>query len=140
MSGEFCDTNIVVYAYDRTAGSKHERAADLLARLWDSREGVLSVQILQETFVSLRKTPHSAPLDQARSIVAGLLTWRVMVPAPPDVLEAIDASQRWQISFWDAMVLVMANKAGATVVWTEDLNHGQRYGDVVVQNPFLSAS
>jgi predicted nucleic acid-binding protein len=52
------------------------------------------------------------------------------------VIDAIDNSVRWQVSFWDAMLLTAANKAGATVLWSEDLNPGQRYDQVTVQNPF----
>ena len=57
-------------------------------------------------------------------------------PSARDVVDAIDKSARWQISFWDAMLLTAANKAGAAVLWSEDLNPGQLYGQVTVQNPF----
>lgn len=139
MSGEFCDTNVIVYAYERNAGDKREQAGRLLERLWASGDGVISIQVLQELFVSLRKAPRSTPVEQARSVIAGLATWRVMTPTPDEVLQAIDASDQWRVSFWDAMILTMANKASASVVWSEDLKSGQRYGGVVVQNPFSSS-
>jgi predicted nucleic acid-binding protein len=57
-------------------------------------------------------------------------------PGAADVLDAIDNSLRWRLSFWDAMLVTAANKTGASVLWSEDLNPGQRYGGVTVQNPF----
>ena len=137
MNGEFCDTNVVVYAYDLTAGAKREQAVLLLERLWQARNGVVSVQVLQELFVSLtgRLTPRM-PTDRARSVVADMATWQVVEPTRGDVLEAINASERWQVSFWDAMVLTTAKKAGATVLWSEDLNDRQSYDGTVVRNPF----
>lgn len=136
MSAEFCDTNILVYSYDLSAGLKRERARALVERLWQSGDGVVSIQVLQEVFVTLtRKASPPIPAGEAREIISDLATWRVIVPSAPDVLDAIDGMQRWQVSFWDAMLLTTANKAGAAVVWSEDLNHGQRYDGAVVQNP-----
>ncbi len=59
-----------------------------------------------------------------------------MSPSAQDVLLAIDESARWHISFWDAMILVAARACSASVLWSEDLSDGQRYGDVLVRNPF----
>ena len=137
MSVEFCDTNILVYAYDTSAGGKRDRAMQLLNRLWDSENGAVSIQVLQELFVSLtRKVSRPLPANDARTIVADMATWQVMVPTAHDVLAAIDGTARWQVSFWDAMVLVAASRADATVVWSEDLGDGQTYDGLVVRNPF----
>jgi predicted nucleic acid-binding protein len=137
MSAEFCDTNLFVYAYDVTAGARRRHAQGILARLWDSADGVISVQVLQELFVALtRKIPQPLPGHEARAIVSDLTTWRVVEPSARDVLTAIDGAARWQLSFWDAMILTAANRAGATTVWSEDLNDGQRFDGVVVRNPF----
>lgn len=134
---EFCDTNVIVYAYDVTAGQKRLQAKRLLDRLWDTGTGVVSVQILQELFVTLiRKTLPPLPATTARSIVRDLASWRVIEPTRHDVLEAIDGSLRWNSSFWDAMLLVAAKKAGAGVLWSEDLGDGQAFDGVVVRNPF----
>lgn len=137
MSAEFCDTNVFVYAYDLTAGDKRVRALRLVERLWDSGEGVVSVQVLQELFVTLTRRA-SPPLDPAtaRRIVGDLATWRVVEPSAPDVLDASDAAARWRISFWDAMIVTAAQKAGAEVLWSEDLNDGQTYDGPTVRNPF----
>jgi len=140
MSVEFCDTNVVVYAYDTTAGVKHERARLLLERLWSEGIGAVSVQVLQELFVTLtRKIPRPLDTPAARAIVADLATWHVIEPTAADVLAAVDASVRWQISFWDAMILIAAERAGAAVVWSEDLNATQTFDGVSVRNPLHDA-
>jgi predicted nucleic acid-binding protein len=137
MSVEFCDTNILVYAYDTSAGGKRDRAKQLLERLWDSENGAVSIQILQELFVSLtRKVVRPLSRNDARTIVADMATWQVVIPTVDDVLAAIDGTARWKISFWDAMVLVTASRADATVLWSEDLSDGQTYDGVVARNPF----
>jgi predicted nucleic acid-binding protein len=137
MSAEFCDTNVILYAYDTSAAEKREQARALLRRLWDSGEGAVSIQVLQELFVNLtRKIVPSLTITDAREIVADMATWQVVAPTSTDVLEAIDGAARWQVSFWDAMVLTTALKAGASVIWSEDLNDGQAYDGLVVRNPF----
>jgi len=137
MSAEFCDTNLFVYAYDVTAGPKREQASVLLARLWDSGDGVVSMQVLQELFVALtRKIPEPLPLPEARAIVSDMSTWRVVEPVSRDILTAIDGAARWRVSFWDAMILTTALRAGARTVWSEDLNDGQSYDGAIVRNPF----
>lgn len=138
MSGEFCDTNVFIYANDASAGDKQERARRLLDRLWGSGTGVVSLQVLQELYVNLTRKlrPPVAPLD-AREIVAELRTWRVIEPEKNDVIAAIDASLRWRISFWDGLLLTTARKAAAEVLWSEDLNDGQNFDGVTVRNPFL---
>lgn len=137
-SAEFCDTNIIIYANDGSAGSKRDVAQDLMARLWQSGRGVVSIQVLQESFVTLTRKPQP-PISptEARGIVEELTQWRVVEPDRYDVLAAIDTSFRWQLSFWDAMLLLAARNAGAAVLWSEDLNDGQSYDGVVVRNPFL---
>ncbi|HEY7060563.1 MAG TPA: PIN domain-containing protein [Chloroflexota bacterium] len=137
MSAEFCDTNVIVYAYDVSAGDKRTRAKQLVERLWQSGDGVLSIQVLQELFVTLtRKLASPLPSSDARAIVSDLTAWRIVEPTCSDVLEAIDAALSWQLAFWDALIVTAARKAGAEVLWSEDLNDGHAFGSTVVRNPF----
>ena len=137
MSVEFCDTNVVVYAYDISAGAKHERARQLLLRLWNEGSGATSIQVLQELFVTLtRKVARPLDTRTAREIVSDLSTWPVVRPTQLDVLAAIDVTARWQISFWDAMIVTAAQRASASVLWSEDLNANQQFDTLVVRNPF----
>ena len=134
----FVDTNILLYAYDRSAGVKHERARRLLERLWTSGEGVLSTQVLQELCINLRrKIAHPLPVEEIRQIIQDYLSWEIVVNAPASTLHALEIEVRYQVSFWDALVLHAAESAGAAVVYSEDLSTGQKYGAVQVVNPFL---
>jgi predicted nucleic acid-binding protein len=134
MPGEFCDTNVIVYAYDRSDRKKQDAARELLDRMWADHLGVVSIQVLQELYVTLTRRTSSAA---SREVVADLAqSWRVIEPQAVDVLAAIDHSEEWQLSFWDAMVLTTAAKADARIVWSEDLQDGREYGGVRVFNPF----
>lgn len=136
----FVDTNILMYAHDTSAGEKHERAKALVEELWRDRTGVVSTQVLQELSVNLRRKVVR-PLDgkATRDIIADYLTWQVIVNGGASILEAIDLEARYQISFWDALVVQAAQASSAEVLYSEDLSDGQRYGSVRVINPFLDS-
>lgn len=134
---QFVDTNVLVYAYDKAAGVKHEQAESILQSLWESRNGCLSIQVLQEFYVTTtRKITQPLSTAQASQIVADLGTWHIHKPDVEDVLSAIQLQGRYDISFWDAMVVHSANQLWCRVLWSEDLNAGQVYQQVRVQNPF----
>lgn len=134
---EFVDTNVLLYAYDTAAGQRHDRAADLVGRLWSERSGAISVQVLQELFVNATRkvaaplTPEAA-VDRLRS----LSRWRVHSPLADDVVAAASLSHRHQLSFWDAMIVRSAAELHCAILWSEDLNDGQLIEGVRVQNPF----
>jgi predicted nucleic acid-binding protein len=134
---QFVDTNVLVYAHDTTAGDKHSRARALVEELWESREGCLSVQVLQEFFVTTtRKIPRPLEAQAAARIIEDLAHWQTHAPAASDVLAAIDIHQRTGASFRDAMILRSAKALGCQSLHSEDLNPGQAYEDVQVRNPF----
>ncbi|MCP9485496.1 MAG: PIN domain-containing protein [Gaiellaceae bacterium MAG52_C11] len=136
-SRSFVDTNVLVYAHDASAGTKLDRARGLVGDLWRSREGCVSVQVLQELFVTLTRR-IATPLDSttAATVVADYAKWTTHAPASGDVLAAIEIHERDGISFWDAMIARSAASLGCDLLYTEDLNAGQRYGGVLVVNPF----
>lgn len=134
---EFVDSNVLVYAHDRSAGGKQRIAQGLLARLWQQRSGALSIQTLQEFVVNVTgKIPKPLPAAETIEIVSALSEWRVHRPEAMDVAEALALRLRHQVSFWDAMILQSAERLGCRWIWSEDLNTGQSYGRVVVRNPF----
>jgi len=137
----FVDTNILMYAHDTSAGVKHERAKALVEELWRDRTGVVSTQVLQELSVNLRRKA-GRPLDvkATREIVADYLTWQVIVNGGESILEALDVEARYQISFWDALVLQAAHVSGAEILYSEDLSDGQTYGSVRVINPLRAGA
>jgi predicted nucleic acid-binding protein len=133
----FLDTNILVYAYDSSAGQKHSIAAQLVYGCWENGNGCLSIQVLQEFFVTVtRKISHPLKHIAARELIADLAYWRCHTPRTEDLLQGIDLQQKYQLSFWDAMVLQSATRLGCTQLISEDLSHGQIYGAVQVIDPF----
>jgi predicted nucleic acid-binding protein len=132
----FVDTNVLMYAHDKAAGAKHERAKALVEELWRERTGVVSTQVLQELAVNLRRKA-GRPLDAkaTREIVADYLTWQVVVNGGESILDALDLEARFQISFWDALVVQAAQLSGAEILYSEELSDGQTYGTVRVINP-----
>ena len=135
---QFVDTNVLIYAHDQSAGTKHERAKQLLGVLWENRKGCLSVQVLQEFYVNVtQKVPEPLAPEVATQVIADLSTWQVHQPGVKDVLDAITLQSRHRLSFWDAMILASAMALGCEILWSEDLNPGQTYATVVVNNPFV---
>lgn len=133
----FVDTNILVYAHDATAGPKHDRALSLVRELWRSRAGCISIQILQEFYVTItRKVPYPLKPDAAYRIIRSLSRWQVHSPNAHDVLRAIEIHQRYGISFWDAMVVRSAQALGCRVILSEDLSSGTTYEEALAVNPF----
>jgi predicted nucleic acid-binding protein len=132
----FVDTNILIYAHDRDAGRKHERARQLIEHLWTTGQGVLSTQVLQELCVNLRRrVAHPLPSEEIRKLIEDYLSWEIVVNTPPAILAALEIEVRYKVSYWDALILHAAESCGAVVLHSEDLASGQRYGAVEVVNP-----
>jgi predicted nucleic acid-binding protein len=134
----FVDTNILIYAHDLDAGHKHEIAAALIEGLWEAGTGVVSTQVLQEFYVNVtRKIMHPLPPAQARGIIEDYLVWHVVLNDAESILMASELEERYQLSFWDGMIVVAACRAKADKIVTEDLSAGQKIEGVLVENPFL---
>jgi predicted nucleic acid-binding protein len=134
----FVDTNILIYAHDRSTGAKHERARQLVERLWTTGQGVLSTQVLQELCVNLRrKVAKPVPVEEIRRLIQDYLSWEIVINTPEAVLQALEIEMRYKTSFWDALILQTAEQSGAAVLYSEDLAAKQSYGSVQVVNPLL---
>ena len=131
----FVDTNVILYAASDapSEAGKHARALELL----DGTDFCVSAQVLQEFYVNaIRKGRGPSNPDRVRLWVSRL-SLCVVVPIDLAIVEAaITGAARHQISYWDAAILAAAEAVSAGILYTEDLNHGQRYGSVLVQNPF----
>lgn len=133
----FVDTNILVYAYDADAGPKHERAGAILVELWESESGVVSTQVLQEFYVTVtKKLSKPLPKRTAREVVATYESWSVYRPVVHDVVAASELEERHRLAFWDALIVVAAQRSGTAQLLSEDLQDGRRIGDVRISNPF----
>lgn len=133
----FVDTNVLVYAHDRSAGVRHEVARTLLAELWGSRGGSLSTQVLQEFYaVATRKLRPPIPREQARAIVAAYGEWCDVATEPQLIVAASRLEEEHSLSFWDALIVQAAIRAGAGRLVSEDLQDGRRFGTLAIENPF----
>lgn len=133
----FVDTNIIVYAYDSSAGDKHLIAQKRMKELWRDGNGIISTQVLQEFFVTVtRKIP--APLDimTAKEIVKDLLKWKTVSIDGALLLEAIDIHRGNTFSFWDSAIIAAAIEGGAGTLLSEDLSDGHAIRGIVIENPF----
>lgn len=130
------DTNVILYAVSHAPEDdlKRVRALELIAA---SNFGV-PAQVLQEFYVNATRKIR-VPLSPAKA-----LEWVEQLAEQPSVatdsglvFRGIEISVRHQISYWDGAIIAAAEALGATTIYSEDLGHGQRYGDVTVTNPFL---
>ena len=116
---EFVDANVLVYAFDASAGQKHKAAQALLERLWDANTGCVSIQVLQEFFVTVTtKVARPVSVDDATARIRELAAWRVFAPDADDVLAAIGMHRQARIGFWHAMIVLAASESGCDVLWT----------------------
>lgn len=141
MSGDppaFVDTNILVYAYDETEPERQAVAEKLLTDLIDDDRIRLSTQVMQEFYVTMtRKVGKPWRPAEVLDLLDDLAVWPVVSADYGLVREAITLSVEAVISFWDALIVVAARQSGASTLYTEDLNHGQRILGVEVVNPFI---
>lgn len=131
----FIDTNVLVYAHDVDAGEKHAKAKELLSDCWHSKPlPWLSVQVLQETLVTLHR--KGVALVDARKTVEDYTHWRVVETDVGLFRAGLSEMERWQLSFWDGLILAAARSVGVSTVWSEDLSDKQDYAGISVVNPF----
>jgi predicted nucleic acid-binding protein len=138
MTGRvFVDSNILIYAHDKDAGTKQKRAADLLRALWEARTGTLSTQVLQEFYVNVIQK-IKIPLNRAaaREVVRAYAPWVMSWITPATVVRAAEIGETWHLSFWDGMIIAAAEQSEASELVTEDLNHGEVIAGIRIVNPF----
>ena len=132
----FADTNVLLYAIsrDEEEREKAERASQILA----AGDVALSVQVLQEFYVQATRQSRPDPLthDQAARLVESFLRFPVQEMTTDVMLAALACCHRFRISYWDAAIIEASRALGCDVVLSEDLNDGQDYAGMLVQNPF----
>ena len=134
MSGEFIDTNILVYAHEGGAGVKHQKAVELLERLFENQTGCLSIQVLSEFYVTAtRKLGMKS--EEAEEVIGDLESWTIHRPAHADLLRASKLHRRHKVNWWDALIINSAIELGCDVLWSEDLA-GHRFGPLTIRDPF----
>jgi predicted nucleic acid-binding protein len=131
----FLDTNILVYADDAANPVKQRKAIDLITAHRSLQTGVLSLQVLQEYFVTVTRKLKLDP-GVAREQVEYFSGFHVARPDVNDILAAIDLHRLHGLSYWDALVLRMAKQTGCRVVLSEDMQHGRAVDGLEIVNPF----
>lgn len=137
----FVDTNVLAYAHDASDTARQPVAQAVLADLWHTRTGALSTQVLQEFYVvATRKFEPPMSRRQARDLLDAYSQWQLVQIDVALILAASQLEERHTLSFWDALIVEAARRAGATRLITEDLQTGRRLAGVLIDNPFLMAS
>jgi predicted nucleic acid-binding protein len=133
----FIDTNVLVYAFDRGEPIKRVQALELLGTGIEEQIAVVSAQVLGEFFNTVtRRISDPLSPEQAQEAVDAISTLPVVALDLDLVRRAIGTQMRYQISYWDALIVAAAESADCTRILTEDLNPGQSYHGIVVVNPF----
>jgi predicted nucleic acid-binding protein len=130
----FLDTNIVVYAFDRADSDKQRIAIEVLE---GEERLVVSSQVLLESWsVLTRKLADPLDEEQASEVIDQLCTLPVVSPDPQLVQHAIRTSVRYEIAIWDALIVEAGRAAGCHRILSEDLQAGQDFDGLVIENPF----
>jgi predicted nucleic acid-binding protein len=132
----FVDTNIFIYALDDADIGKRDAAGAWRAELWKSRRGRISFQVLQEFYAKVTKKWPGTWRD-ARSEVRDLLAWQPVVVDDVIIERGWKIQDRYQLSFWDALIVAAAKAASCRYLLTEDLQADQDLDGIFVVNPFL---
>ncbi len=132
------DTNVLVYAYDRSEPDKQSRALDVLDRLLVTGKGALSTQVLSEFFnTTTRKLTAPLTLEQAYSRLEHYVRfWPVFDVTSDVILEAVQGVRDYAFNFWDAQIWAVARFYGLRIIFSEDFNSGSTIANVVFVNPF----
>jgi predicted nucleic acid-binding protein len=138
MNGKiFIDTNVLIYAHDLDAGKKQTIAVKIIKDIWESKNGVISPQVLQEFYINVTKKilKTISPME-AREIIRSYMSWEITENYPTSILRASEIEEKYRISFWDALIVVAAYSAKVDKILTEDLNAGQMIEGIFIENPF----
>jgi predicted nucleic acid-binding protein len=133
----FLDTNIIVYAHDSSSSEKNAIAKEIMDNLWESKKGVISIQVLQEFFVCVtQKIKNPLQIKNARMILEYLSTWEIVINDKHITMQAIDLQEKFKFSFWDSLIIQAAVQGQTKILLSEDLPDGQLVMGTKILNPF----
>jgi predicted nucleic acid-binding protein len=138
MSADFIDSNVLIYLIDESDARKTAIAGSVVSQAIESRSASISHQVVQETLnmlVSKSTVPATAVHAQQFFEDVLLPLWDI-VPTAETYRRAVEIRFRYRFNFYDALIVSSAVGAGSTRLLTEDLQHGQRIGSLVIENPF----
>ena len=136
----FVDTNVLVYRRDRSDENKNDKAVEWIEYLWRERLGRLSIQVLQEFYITVtQKLDPKVSKEIARQDVRDLVSWRPVLADAKLLADAWAIQDKHKTSWWDSLVVAAAQSAGCRYLLSEDLQDGHMFDDVRVVNPFLNS-
>lgn len=134
----FIDTNILVYANDRSDKARHERAKRIIIENIRKGNAAVSTQVLSEFYVTVtQKIEVKLSPEIARKEIMLLRSIEIVEIDYGSILKAIQISNQQRLSYWDALIMASALKSMCTSIYTEDMNHGQTVEGVRILNPFI---
>jgi predicted nucleic acid-binding protein len=135
----FLDTNLFVHSFDRNAPAKAKRAGDLIAEAVTSRKGIVSYQVVQEFLnVALKRFERPLKPPEAEQYLTTVFRPLLAVYASQGLfLEALRLCARYRLGWYDSLIVAAAIEGQCSVLYSEDLQHDMRIGELVVTNPFL---
>ena len=136
VSKIFIDTNLFVYSIDQKEPLKKDKAREILKKIIESHQPVISTQVIKEFYV-VATTKLTADQLIVKSIIHNFRNMEVVNNDIELIEQAIDISVISQLSFWDSLIIAAAEKANCEYVCSEDLNAGQTYRGVMVVDPFV---
>jgi predicted nucleic acid-binding protein len=134
----FLDTNIFVYSLGGTPASKARRAAELVREAITSRNGIISHQVVQEFFnVALRRFAPPMTFAEAEHYLASVFRPMLAIQSSPALYaDGLRLYERYRLSWYDSLIIAAALEAQCGVLYSEDMRHGQTFGDLRIDNPF----
>jgi predicted nucleic acid-binding protein len=133
----FVDTNLLVYFRDSSEREKQEKAAEWMKTFWESRSGRISYQVLSEFYVTVtQKLTPGLKLEDARSDIRDLMSWKPLAVDLGVVEGAWIVQDQYGYSWWDALIVSSAQKAGCRYILTEDMKHSQELDGLTIIDPF----
>ncbi len=137
MYKAFFDTNILAYEFDSREDKKQTLAVDLINEWRPSGRMIISTQVLQELYVVLTQKLKPALKEEiAEEVIQNYSELDVVIGDPSLILNGIGIKRRYKISFWDALIVAAAQKAGCKILFTEALSHGMKIAGIEIVNPF----
>jgi predicted nucleic acid-binding protein len=135
----FLDTNVFVYSFDESAPKKASRAFQLIREAIETRRGIVSYQVAQEFFnVALRRFAHPMAVTEAEQYLAAIFRPLMAVQSSPALYsQALQFSNRYRLSWYDSLIVASAAEGDCAVLYSEDFQHGQRFGNLRIVDPFL---
>ena len=134
----FVDTNVLVYRRYRGDQDKNEKALEWIEYLWRARLGRLSVQVLQEFYITVtQRLDPKLPKETARHDVRDFASWRPVISDTKLIADAWSIQDRFKTSWWDSLIIAAAHSASCRYLLSEDFQNNQAFDDLEVVNPFL---